>query len=342
MRILEIGCGAVGLGLASALAAAGARPDLTARSRTASVLRATGLRRTGVLGDVYIPPEGFNVFRLVAAVPPQAYDLVLVCTKAYDAETVARELAASPWLVTPQTHIVLFFNGIGGAEIFAERFPKDSLYTAKVVTGFEKTGDGDVHVTVHAADLLIGNPFTGECSPVPPLCGLLTAGGIPARPSPDILAETWAKILYNCAVNAPGAIFRTTIGGLAADPHRRRLMESIIREVFAVMASAGFRTHWPDADAYLEVFYGRLIPLTASHETSMSQDLRCGKRTEIDFLNGAIVRLGHRFGIPVPANQSVTEAIRRIESTSPASYTKSPTYLPALDYAMLEGAEPRP
>jgi 2-dehydropantoate 2-reductase len=317
MRILTIGAGAVGTGLASAIAAAGHPVDVVARPRAAALLRASGLRRVGVLGEVLVPPERLGVYTSLATLPRQAYDFVLVSTKAYDAADVASELAACSHLVGHRTRIVLFFNGIGGHEIFAECFAREKIYAARLMTGFELEGQVVVKITVHGGPIAIGNPFTGDVQAVKYLCGLLTAGGLPSNPCPEILEEISAKLLFNCACNALGALFNLPIGGLAADPDSRRLMEQIVRETHGVMQPAGYRSRWGTPEEYFPVFYERLIPATAAHQTSMSQDLRAGKRTEIDFLNGAVANLGQRFGVAAPVNRLVTQAIKRLENRGP-------------------------
>ena len=314
MGILVIGAGAVGTGVASAIAAAGQPMDVVTRPRAVAVLRTAGLRRVGLLGDVWVPPERFGAYPSPATLPRQAYDFVLVSTKAYDAANVASELAACPHLVDHRTCIVLFLNGIGGPEIFAARFAREKIFAARLMTGFELLGPAAVKITVHGGPIAIGNPFTGDAEAVASLCALLSAGGLPAFPCPRIREEISAKLLFNCACNALGALFDLPIGGLAADPDLRRMMEQIIRETHAVMTSAGYRSRWETAEDYLRVFHERLISATAAHQTSMSQDLRAGKRTEIDFLNGAVASLGQRFGVPSPANRLVTQAIKRIET----------------------------
>jgi 2-dehydropantoate 2-reductase len=93
-------------------------------------------------------------------------------------------------------------------------------------------------------------------------------------------------------------------------------MEAVAREVFEVLHAGGFRTHWPDADRYLEVFYGDLLPPTADHESSMLQDLQAGRGTEIDSLCGAVVDLGRKFRVATPVNGALLELIRAAERRS--------------------------
>jgi 2-dehydropantoate 2-reductase len=91
-------------------------------------------------------------------------------------------------------------------------------------------------------------------------------------------------------------------------------MEALARESFATMRAAGFRTHWPSASAWLADFRARLLPPTAAHESSMLQDLRAGRRTEIDAITGAVVDLASRHGVDVPASRSVLALVRFLEA----------------------------
>jgi 2-dehydropantoate 2-reductase len=92
----------------------------------------------------------------------------------------------------------------------------------------------------------------------------------------------------------------------------RRAMEAIVRECYAVGAARGVALEPPTADGYLELLTGALVPKTASHFPSMLQDLKRGKRTEIEALNGAIARSGRELGVSALQNQKVAEAIRKI------------------------------
>ena len=90
-------------------------------------------------------------------------------------------------------------------------------------------------------------------------------------------------------------------------------MEMIVGEILCVMEAAGYTTHWRSPAEYLKVFYRDLIPLTAKHYSSTLQDLRAGKRTEIDTLNGAVVSLGKAHRVSVPANEVLYNMIRFLE-----------------------------
>ena len=101
---------------------------------------------------------------------------------------------------------------------------------------------------------------------------------------------------------------------LGESSHTRQVIAELASEIFAVMHRAGHVTRWPDPESFLKSLYGELLPPTRAHESSTLQDLRAGRRTEIDALNGAIVRLGRQFGIETPVNQTLCALIRTLES----------------------------
>ena len=102
-------------------------------------------------------------------------------------------------------------------------------------------------------------------------------------------------------------------GQLAGSAHLVGIMNRLIGETFAVMDAAGYRTFWQDAKAYQDVFYGKLVPDTFAHRSSTLQDIENRRRTEIDTLNGCILRLGERYGVPTPTHSMIVEMIRGIE-----------------------------
>lgn len=313
--MIVFGAGAVGLGFASALlAGGGARIRIVARPGAAAALRAHGLVRSGIFGAAFAPPERLALASTAAALPGPPADYVLVATKAFDADAAAAELAEAPRAVGASSQLVLCQNGWGSAERFAARFPAARVWNARVITGFRRLAPHHVDVTVHAEPVRIGSLSGEDPARVAPLCAALAKGGIPCEPSADIAADLWAKLLYNATLNPLGAILGASYGALGASPHTRGVMEELAGETFAVMQAAGRRTHWPSAAAWLDDLYARLLPPTAAHESSMLQDLRAGRRTEIDAITGAVVSLAERHGIAVPVSRSVLALVRFLEA----------------------------
>ncbi len=311
MRVWIVGAGAVGLGLASALLAGGARVGLVARGETMRALRRRGLRRSGLFGERLHPPQSFALAGEIAAIDAPA-DFVLVATKSFDSKPVAQVLVGATAL-GEDTRVVLFQNGWGNEEPFAARLARERVWSARVITGFRRPEPHHVEVTVHAEPIRVGSLFGEPAERVRPLCECIAAGGLPCEPTDRIAHDLWAKLLYNGLLNPLGAICDVAYGALAAHPATRETLAALATEIFAVMQAAGHATHWPDAAAYLEDFHQRLLPPTATHESSMLQDLRAGRRTEIDALTGAVVRLGGAHGIATPVNRTLLSLVRFIE-----------------------------
>lgn len=314
MNILLYGAGAVGLGLASCLLKSGEQVDLIGRRETVDALQQNGLQRTGLFGDFTAAPESFGAYASIKELPPTDYDCILVCTKSFDTLTAAQQIAGMPLLNNASSPIVLCQNGWGNAEIFAETFPKDRIKSARVITGFRRPQKHQVDITVHADAIHLGSLFSGDVSGLAPLSAAIDAGGIPCQVTSTVSQDLWAKMLYNCMLNGWSTVFDVPYGVLGESPHTRELMENIAHEVYAVMTAAGYATHWTSAEDYIDTFYKHQLPPTTSHEPSMLQDIRAGKKTEIDALNGAVMQLGQKHNLPVPYNIAIYRIIKFMEN----------------------------
>ncbi|MGC9515778.1 ketopantoate reductase family protein [Methanocrinis sp.] len=331
MKALIYGGGAVGLGVASCLISSGAKVDVIAREGTVSALREGGLVRTGIFGSFEFGPEKFGAYATLDELLQDErrhlqdggcedgrdcdydYDYILVCTKSHGSERAASELSRHPQLLGGDGKIVLFQNGWGNAEIFANHFPKDLIYSARVITGFSRPKKNVVEVTVHADSIHLGSLFGSDLAPMAPLAEAISRGGIPAKVVEDVEKDLWAKMLYNCALNPLGAIFRVPYGVLGEEPSSREMMEAVIEEIFSVMEATGHKTHWSAPEEYTAVFYEKLLPPTERHESSTLQDIRAEKATEIEALSGAVVRLGEEAGVPTPINWTLYKMVKFME-----------------------------
>lgn len=318
---LIIGAGSVGLGIASCIASSTDWPlTLLTRTGRAASFADSGFSRSGIFGGVRIPAARFSACDNPSAVPLIAgrpFDLILVCTKSFDSEPAAESIAGTPGLFGPLTKIVLFHNGWGSTESFAGRFSRRQIFNARVITGFKRPDPVSVDITVHADDIRLGSLFyPDESDLLQELAAAISAGGIPAQVTNKVGHEIWSKMLYNCALNPLGAILNATYGALGDSAESRSIMNRVIDECYLVMKAAGNVTHWNDPDGFREAFYERMIPPTYVHESSMLQDIRAGRRTEIDYLSGAIVGLGQKHGIPTPVNALLCDQVRFLEQRS--------------------------
>ncbi len=314
MEIVILGAGAVGLGLASALAGGERRLRLVVRDpETRHALARHGLSRAGLFGEVEIPPDAIEVEADSGSLAERPPDFLLVCTKAFASRAVAEALAPRAAALASSTRLVLCQNGWGNEQPFLESWPPERIFHARVITGFRRREPHRVEVTAHAAPIALGSLFGEDPALLEPLARALADGGLPAETRGDIRAVLWAKMLYNCALNPLGALTRRRYGALAEDPETRAVMARVVAEVFAVLDATRERVDWPDAESYLETFYAELIPPTAAHESSMLQDLRAGRRTEIEALCGAVERLGEGAGVETPTVSALATLVRAAE-----------------------------
>ena len=312
MQDLIVGAGAVGIGVGSALLAAGRDVGFVARGAVGERLRLDGVSRSGLFGEHSFPGAGLLVLSAISEcrVTPHR---VIVAVKSTCSAAVASEIAACPALADAPVPIVLLQNGLGNAEHFVARFPRERVWTGVVITGFHLRGPTHVEITAHAAPIKLGHLFGGDPAVVGPLAEAIDRGGIPCITVPQIERDLWAKVLYNASLNPLGALLDVPYGVLAERPETRAILDAVMDEIFDVMRAEGAETHWTTASAYRSHFYEKLIPPTAAHESSMLQDLRAGRLTEIDALSGAIVSRGDAHGVATPVSSALATLIRARE-----------------------------
>ncbi len=319
LKILIYGAGAVGLGVASCLLNTGHEVTILGREETISLLKRKGLKRTGIFGDTTALPESFEAVTSLTDIVNGVFDFILVCIKSFDSEKAARDIHAYQRLLSQKSCLILFQNGWGNAEIFIHYFDKKMVCNARVITGFIRPEPNHVDITVHADAIHIGSLFAGNSDKIVSLCAAIALGGIPCDLTEDISGDLWAKMLFNCPLNSVGAVCGVPYGALGKSSWSRKTMERIIREVFLIIKAGGFSTSWESPEAYIKFLYSTLIPRTAEHFSSTLQDLRAGKATEIDALNGAVVRLAKSCGVDVPANETIYNLIKFIEGNQEKS-----------------------
>lgn len=312
MNVLIYGSGAVGLAVGSCLLKSGqAHVTFLTRPGSGEELRTQGISRTGVLGSFDAAPSLLTVVDDDASLSNKSFDYLLACTKTFESESAAKIIAARN-IKSPA--IVLFHNGWGSSEIFARYLPRETINDARVMSGFRRIDKRTVEITVHADDVYMGSLYDGTArAKLEPLAAAIRAGGLPCTATDDIQSYIWSKMLFNCALNPLGALLGVRYGLLGESEQTRTLINRVLDEIYQVMAHHGFHAKHPTAAAYKDAFYGKMIIAAAAHESSMLQDLRAGRRTETDFLSGAIGHLGRQAGIATPTNDTLHEMIQFME-----------------------------
>ena len=225
-------------------------------------------------------------------------DLVLVSVKSADTEAAARALIGH---LTPQTQLVSLQNGVDNAERMAAILGQPVI-PAVVYVGTEMAGPG--HVRHHGrGELLIG------ASPgSPALAETFIAAGIPTTVSDAIATALWSKLIVNCAYNALSAIGQISYAPMMATEGTREVITGAIAEACAVAHACGVAVPADITETTLA-----LAASMPAQTSSTAQDLSRGKPSEIDFLNGHIVRQGRAHGIPTPINLALLVAVRLAE-----------------------------
>lgn len=296
-RVLVAGCGAVGSVFGCFLRAAGHDVTVLGRKRQVEAIRARGLRVTGIWGEHHA--EGFEAVEAGAALAG-GYDAVLVTCKSYQTDALMAEIGDR---AAESGVAICLQNGLGNVERVQRVYGVERVLAGRVIFGAEPVEPACVRVDVDAERVVIGHPSGGANAQAGEWAAVVDEAGIRCAPTPAIVAALWGKVFYNAALNPLGALLGLRYGELAADAERRKVMARVVEEAFAVAEAEGVALAWKTADEYLSVFYGRLVPATAEHRSSMLQDLEAGRTTEIDAICGEICRRGERHGVDTTLNR---------------------------------------
>ncbi|MEO6029011.1 MAG: ketopantoate reductase family protein [Candidatus Binatia bacterium] len=307
LRVLVAGAGAVGSVVGGLLAAAGHRVTLLGRRPHLDAIAAGGLVLDGLWGERRVADLQLATSAEALGGP---YDAVLLTVKSFDTAVMLDQTVG---LVAPDGCVIALQNGLGNVEQVTAAVGADRALGGRVIFGATIPRPGAARVTVFADPIALGAAVAGTADAerrAREWVERFVAAGIPTEITPSLQAHLWTKIFYNAALNPLGALLGQPYGALAADPDGRALMDDIIDECFAVADARGVVPLVPTADAYRELFYGRLVPSTVDHRSSMLQDLERGRPTEIEAINGCIWRYGREAGIPTPVNATMTRLIR--------------------------------
>ena len=316
-RVLIAGAGAIGSVVGGLLAAGGSGVTLLGRRSHMDAVRARGLAVDGLFGTYRV--AGLEC-ATDAAELEAPFGAIFLTVKTYDAGAT---LDAVGPLLARDGVLICMQNGLGTLERAIDALGRARVLGGRVIFGAEMPEPGRATVTVCADPVLLGAP-----EPAPDAqhraatwARVLADAGVPAEPTATIVAELWAKVFYNAALNPLGALLDVPYGALPKDTDTRAVMDAVIDEAFAVARATGIALRWPDAAAYRAEFYGRLVPATARHRSSMLQDLARGRPTEIDAINGYVASRGHALGVPAPANATLTRLIRA-RARTPSSWNR--------------------
>jgi len=303
VRVCIVGCGAVGSLFAANLAQL---EDVEVWAydlfeEHVEAINRDGLRLSGA-GDV--------LGRLRATSDPAALpacDFGIVATKAMHTAAAVEATAAA----FTRGSVATVQNGLGNEEAiakYAERVIRGTTFPAgKLVE------PGHVQWDVKG-DTTLG-PFESrpaQFAEIERLADACTRAGMPTAAVGDARGPQWRKVIFNAATNPVGALTRLTHGRVCEDPELRRLVTGLVDEGKAVAAAQGITL---DADPEDLIDHAAKPEVAYDHKASMLQDVEAHRPTEIDYLNGGIVRFGREHGVPTPLNRAIWSLVKGLEQS---------------------------
>jgi 2-dehydropantoate 2-reductase len=299
MWAVVMGGGAMGAVFASALSRGGASVSIVdPSSPLVAKLRADGLRVTD-------PDRSTKTFAIAASTEAprgRTASHVLFAVKSQHTRAAAT-MAAD--VIGPGTVLVTIQNGWGNDRVLYDAYPDNPIVLGVTYSSATVLAPGDVHFTARGRTMLGGNS-KAALAEARTLGVALESGGLPCDVTADARSEGWRKLVLNAAILPPSAILGITMGDLGKSRDLQPLVAALTAEAVAVGKAEGLSVDLDERRAAID----RLLEGAGSGKASMLQDLEAGRQTEIDAINGAVVELGKRHGVPTPTNEVMVALVR--------------------------------
>lgn len=297
VRLLIVGAGAIGCLFAARLKRAGFQITLLEKvQETVDRINADGITVEGVSGHYRVMVPAYS------GRAPHEPDLVILCVKSYDTREASETIRA--WL-QPDAPILTLQNGVGNIEILQKVFGRERVLGGVTAEGATLVTPGKIRHAGQGETIVGGGKAAGEVASV------FEKAGFNIRAVDDIYPFIWGKLIINVGINALAAITRLKNGRLPELKGTRSIIEAAVKEAVTIIKAKNIDIPIPDP-------LGRVMEVceaTAGNMASMLQDVLNQKRTEIDSINGAIVREGAALGIPTPVNSTLTSLVQAIQET---------------------------
>ncbi|MEO8037255.1 MAG: 2-dehydropantoate 2-reductase [Betaproteobacteria bacterium] len=302
MKIAIVGCGAMGSVYAGLLASAGHEVwAIDAWRDHIEAIRANGLRLEGISGDRTV-----RIQATTDAADAGQCELVIVATKIMHVEQAANAARA---LVGPESVVLSIQNGLGGPDITARVLGRENVMVG-VVGGFGASMKGPGHAHHNGMELVRLGEFSGPVTPrLEQVAEVWRSGGFKVKCFDDIDQLVWEKLICNVTYSGPCSVMDRTIAEVMGDPDAWSVAAACAREAFLVGKAKGVKLDIDDPEAYVRAF-GSKIP---NARPSVLLDHQAGRLSEIDAINGAIVRVGGEVGVDTPRNAVITALVRAKE-----------------------------
>ena len=298
MRIAVVGAGGVGGYFGGRLAEAGADVVFLARGAHLDAMRANGLRIDSPSGNVHLP-------RINATSDPAAIgavDIVLFAVKLYDADAASRLL---PALVGPETAVIPLQNGVEGVDIVTRAVGPAHTAGGTCYVSAVIAEPGVIRHT--AMEQLIFGALDGRRSPrLEQLLAACASAKFKSTLSENIQVDIWTKFVRLSVFSGMTSVTRCPIGVIVNDSALLAMLKAAVREATAVAQARGVPVP-EDADERVEKAY-QVLPHGA--KSSMLEDLERGRRLELPWLSGAVVRIGKEVGVATPTHRFIATVLQ--------------------------------
>jgi 2-dehydropantoate 2-reductase len=303
LRIGIVGAGALGSVIGGTLAEAGNDVLLVNRNRS----HVEAINRNGLTMRTGGTDRLVAVHAAMPADVGKPADLVIVLVKSFHTAEAVRDAIG---LVGPDTCALSLQNGLGHEEILTGLIGRDRVIAGKTYVGGVGLGPGHVIAGVAGKETIIGE-LDGRITPrIERIAAAFEAAGMTLIVSRNIMGAMWDKLLVNIATGALSGITRLPYGDLYAVPELEVTATAAVAEAIAVAKASGIviATSHPH-EAWVKAASG----LPPEFKASMLQSLEKGSATEVDFINGAVVRAGMKAGVPTPINATLVACVKGIE-----------------------------
>lgn len=297
MRVAVIGAGGVGGYFGARLAAGGADVAFVARGAHGEAMRRDGLRVLSARGDLHLAKV-----RLLDEEAKEPFDAVLIAVKMYDLEAAARRAVA---LTGPRTVVVPLQNGVEAAGIMGRHLAAANVAGGVAYIAGAIEAPGVIRHVGQMARLVFGPLEEAQRPALAELAEACAAGGLEGALVPDVTAEIWKKFVFLAPFAAITCFARQPIGPVRDQPALWHRFEAMVHEAIEVGRAKGVTLPADLAGERLAFVRG----LPAEMSSSMLTDLQNGRRLELDWLVGAVVRLGVAAGVKVPVSAEVYGAL---------------------------------
>jgi 2-dehydropantoate 2-reductase len=304
-----MGAGAIGGWLGVRLAAAGEDVSLVARGAHLEAIRAHGLTLESPHGDATITPA--NVTDDPATIGP--VDLVAFTVKLYDAEAAA---AAIRPLVEARSVVLTFLNGVDGVDILSRAVGREHLLGGTIQLAAQIVGPGLIRQMGPMQDANIGELDGSRSERLAAIEKALVATGLGVRASEQIDVDIWEKFVVMAGWGAVSALARAKIGTVRRHPELAALVRRSIGEITAVARAASIPIGGDCEERSLRMIM-EIAPPTA--QASLLNDLEAGRRLELPWLSGTVVKMGRQLGVPTPVHEIALAALTPLIEGPPSS-----------------------